>query len=93
MDAGPFRRVEKVSQPLKGSFPLDHEADCKLEMIKYMICLSENKSRNTECRAKAQAYFECRMTNGLMDRDEWKTLGYADTPVVNEAQLKETPKQ
>lgn len=31
---GPFQRVNTVSAPLKGSFPLDHEGACKYEMLK-----------------------------------------------------------
>lgn len=41
--AGPFSRVTTVTPPLKGSFPLDHEGECKLSMLNYMICLHENK--------------------------------------------------
>uniref|UniRef100_A0A0K0E975 CHCH domain-containing protein n=1 Tax=Strongyloides stercoralis TaxID=6248 RepID=A0A0K0E975_STRER len=78
MEAGPFRRIEKVSPPLKGSFPLDYHGDCKLEMLKYMICLNDNKNMNSECRDQAKSYFSCRMEKGLMDKDEWKTLGFKD---------------
>ncbi|VDL69340.1 unnamed protein product [Nippostrongylus brasiliensis] len=76
--AGPFNRVQSVSPPLKGSFPLDHERTCKLEMLKYMCCLHEQKHLNSECRSAAKAYFQCRMDHGLMDKDEWSRLGYGD---------------
>ncbi|CAJ0930249.1 unnamed protein product, partial [Mesorhabditis belari] len=76
--AGPFNRVKSVSPPLKGSFPLDHDRKCKLEMLKYMCCLHEKKQHNSECRDLAREYFKCRMDNGLMDKDEWETLGYRD---------------
>ncbi|CEF64430.1 Cytochrome c oxidase assembly protein COX19 [Strongyloides ratti] len=85
MDSGPFRRIEKVSAPLKGSFPLDYKGDCKLEMLKYMICLNEHKSKNSECRMEAKNYFSCRMERGLMDKDDWKTLGYKDTETPNDS--------
>ncbi|CAI5439230.1 unnamed protein product [Caenorhabditis angaria] len=75
---GPFIRVQSVSAPLKGSFPLDHEGTCKLEMLNYMVCLHKNKQQNSECRLNAKEYFTCRMDNGLMDRDEWKKLGYSE---------------
>uniref|UniRef100_A0A1I7XBY0 Cytochrome c oxidase assembly protein COX19 n=1 Tax=Heterorhabditis bacteriophora TaxID=37862 RepID=A0A1I7XBY0_HETBA len=86
---GPFIKVQSVSPPLKGSFPLDHEGICKLEMLsllklfnltvfRYMCCLHEKKQLNTECRDNAKAYFKCRMEHGLMDNDEWEKLGYAN---------------
>lgn len=37
MSTGPFQQIHTVSAPIKGSFPLDHEQTCKLEMIKYMV--------------------------------------------------------
>lgn len=77
--AGPFaQRVNPVSPPLKGSFPLDHDHACKLEMLKYMVCLKEHKSKNEECRDNAKAYFKCRMDAGLMDKDAWPRLGFKD---------------
>ncbi len=36
--------------PDKGSFPLDHEGECKRFYLKYMLCLSKNEHRNSECR-------------------------------------------
>ncbi|VDM61014.1 unnamed protein product [Angiostrongylus costaricensis] len=74
--AGPFNRIQPVTPPLKGSFPLDHEGTCKVQMLKYMCCLYENKYMNSECREKAKSYFQCRMDHGLMDREEWEKLGY-----------------
>ncbi|GMT00471.1 hypothetical protein PENTCL1PPCAC_22645 [Pristionchus entomophagus] len=79
--AGPFQRVNTVSPPLKGSFPLDHEGACKYEMLKYMCCLHEKNQQNTECRELAKQYFSCRMDKGLMEKDEWHKLGYADKKV------------
>uniref|UniRef100_A0A8R1DE80 CHCH domain-containing protein n=1 Tax=Caenorhabditis japonica TaxID=281687 RepID=A0A8R1DE80_CAEJA len=75
---GPFIRVNTVSAPLKGSFPLDHEGTCKLEMLNYMVCLHEKKQQNSECRQSAKDYFECRMNHGLMDKEEWNRLGYGE---------------
>lgn len=34
---------EVVTPPLKGSFLLDREGKCKLEMLDYMLCLDERK--------------------------------------------------
>ncbi|XP_075221272.1 cytochrome c oxidase assembly protein COX19 [Lycorma delicatula] len=64
--------------PEKGSFPLDHEGICKTFMIKYMICVNENKNNNTACRQEAKDYLGCRMDNNLMTREEWPKLGFSD---------------
>lgn len=37
------RKVPTPTPPIKGSFPLDHEAQCKYEMLKYMLCLNEHE--------------------------------------------------
>lgn len=36
--------------PDKGSFPLDHEGECKKFYLKYMICLADNDHKNSACR-------------------------------------------
>jgi len=64
--------------PIKGSFPLDHDGLCKTEMVDYMICLNKYRGQNEECRDVAKKYFECRMENQLMDKEEWNKLGYGD---------------
>jgi len=64
--------------PEKGSFPLDHEGECKKFMLKYMICLSEHRNENTLCRAQAKHYLECRMERQLMSKEEFANLGYSD---------------
>ncbi|EIW86409.1 hypothetical protein CONPUDRAFT_114692 [Coniophora puteana RWD-64-598 SS2] len=65
----------KVSPPNRGSFPLDHDGECKEAMMEYMKCLKQNSSTSTPCRVLSKQYLDCRMTKGLMDRDEWKNLG------------------
>jgi cytochrome c oxidase assembly protein subunit 19 len=72
--------------PDKGSFPLDHEGECKTFMLKYMKCLHQGDGVNTECRQAAKDYLECRMDRQLMAREEWSKLGYAD--MVTEPQQK-----
>lgn len=62
--------------PDKGSFPLDHENLCKLQMVQYMKCLQLNRDDNSVCRQQAKAYLECRMENNLMAKEEWKSLGF-----------------
>lgn len=68
----------KPTPPDKGSFPLDREGECKQFYLKYMICLSENKTSNTECREQAKNYLDCRMEKGLMAKESWSKLGYSD---------------
>ncbi|KAJ8595241.1 hypothetical protein M405DRAFT_783496 [Rhizopogon salebrosus TDB-379] len=65
----------KTSPPDRGSFPLDHEGECKEQMMQYMDCLRKNSSASTPCRVVSKQYLDCRMTKGLMERDEWKNLG------------------
>lgn len=64
--------------PDKGSFPLDHEGECKKFYLEYMICLNENKNVNSACRELSKAYLGCRMDKGLMKKEGWDTLGYSD---------------
>ncbi|KAI8996953.1 hypothetical protein BDB01DRAFT_769253 [Pilobolus umbonatus] len=64
--------------PLLGSFPLDHDGECKTFMKDYVKCLRENKNNNGLCRHFSQAYLQCRMDNGLMDKDDMRNLGFAD---------------
>jgi cytochrome c oxidase assembly protein subunit 19 len=66
------------SAPLKGSFPLDHEGECKKSMLRYMICLRENSNQNSECRQQSKEYLDCRMQKQLMVREEWNKLGFGD---------------
>ncbi|KAF7626081.1 hypothetical protein Mgra_00009750 [Meloidogyne graminicola] len=75
---GPYGRIQQITPPLKGSFPLDYDKECHLEMLKYMTCLNAEKGQNSACRDKARDYFKCRMDRGLMDKEEWDRLGYAD---------------
>lgn len=66
------------SPPDKGSFPLDHENICKVSMLKYMVCLQDNKNDNSLCRNEAKDYLECRMNNSLMAKEDWKYLGFEE---------------
>lgn len=64
--------------PDKGSFPLDHENLCKIQMVKYMSCLRNNRDDNSLCREYAKEYLQCRMDNNLMAKEEWKHLGFTE---------------
>ncbi|KAJ7462756.1 hypothetical protein B0H11DRAFT_94883 [Mycena galericulata] len=66
----------KPTPPDRGSFPLDHYGECKEQMKLYMTCLRDNSSTSSPCRLLSKDYLDCRMTKGLMERDEWKNLGF-----------------
>ncbi|KAF8575729.1 hypothetical protein K439DRAFT_1369105 [Ramaria rubella] len=68
----------QATAPDRGSFPLDHEGECKSKMLVYMSCLQKNFNNSAECRVESKEYLECRMSRGLMQRDNWKNLGMAD---------------
>ncbi|KAI0562475.1 cytochrome c oxidase assembly protein COX19 [Gracilaria domingensis] len=61
--------------PAKGSFPLDHFAECKPFAIAYKQCLDSNDRVTSKCRKEARAYLECRMERGLMAQECWEKLG------------------
>ncbi|KAF8325898.1 uncharacterized protein EI90DRAFT_3072179 [Cantharellus anzutake] len=67
-----------VTPPDRGSFPLDHDAECKSFMMVYLKCLKDNKSQNGACRPQSKDYLECRMQKGLMERDDWTNLGLSN---------------
>ena len=64
--------------PEKGSFPLDKDGECKTFYAKYMLCLLDKKNNASECRQESKDYLECRMEKGLMTKEGWNNLGYAD---------------
>ena len=70
------QRTFTPKPPLKGSFPLDHEGECKVEMLEYLICMKENKSDNSKCRLGAKNYLNCRIENKLMERQNLEVFGF-----------------
>lgn len=72
--------------PEKGSFPLDHEGQCKRTMLKYMICLRNTNSDSSKCRQEAKEYLACRMDNNLMAKEDWAKLGFKEEEVKQENQ-------
>lgn len=68
----------KPTPPEKGSFPLDHEGECKQFYAKYMICLHDTKFEASKCRQESKDYLGCRMDKGLMTKESWEKLGFAD---------------
>jgi len=80
----------KAKPPEKGSFPLDHEGECKLQMLKFMKCLHLNDNDNSKCRHESMEYLGCRMDRGLMKRESWANLGFADIAPKEEADVQES---
>lgn len=65
--------------PDKGSFPLDHDGECKQVMIDYLKCLQKTDCENASCRDLAKKYLQCRMDKQLMAKEEWSKLGFQDS--------------
>ncbi|RHZ52814.1 hypothetical protein Glove_457g50 [Diversispora epigaea] len=74
----PSVKTFTTSPPERGSFPLDHEGECKQLVKEYLQCLKQNSGNNGNCRYLSKAYLKCRMERGLMDHDEMKNLGFQD---------------
>ncbi|GAM41364.1 cytochrome c oxidase assembly protein [Talaromyces pinophilus] len=75
----------KPTPPERGSFPLDHDGECKHLIQNYLKCLkSQGGVNNEDCRKLAKGYLSCRMdklltvctfNRNLMAPDEFKNLG------------------
>ena len=76
---GGRQQISKPLPPERGSFPLDHDAECQPIMKDYLRCLKSHKGVNDNaCRVLSKAYLSCRMERNLMARDEWGNLGFHD---------------
>ncbi|EDV19137.1 Cytochrome c oxidase assembly protein COX19 [Trichoplax sp. H2] len=64
--------------PDKGSFPLDHDGECKTFMKTYMQCLEKSNYEQSDCRKEAKEYLQCRMDRQLMAKEDFKNLGFKD---------------
>ncbi|KAF2276126.1 uncharacterized protein EI97DRAFT_377492 [Westerdykella ornata] len=59
---GGGQKVSKPTPPERGSFPLDHDGECKSVMLSYLQCIRSHRGTNDpECRNRAKAYLSCRM--------------------------------
>ncbi|KAI1736514.1 putative cytochrome c oxidase assembly protein Cox19 [Xylaria scruposa] len=75
--SGPY--TGKPIPPERGSFPLDHDGECKHVMTRYLSCMKKVKGVNEdECRNLAKSYLACRMDRNLMAKDDFKNLGFAE---------------
>ncbi|KAE8153476.1 hypothetical protein BDV25DRAFT_149209 [Aspergillus avenaceus] len=66
----------KPTPPERGSFPLDHEGECKHLIKDYLKCLKLQRGVNDDaCRKLAKGYLACRMDKNLMAPDNFRNLG------------------
>ncbi|ORY02381.1 cytochrome c oxidase assembly protein COX19 [Clohesyomyces aquaticus] len=89
---GGGQRVQKPTPPERGSFPLDHDGECKSIMADYLRCIRSHRGTNDpECRLLSKSYLQCRMERNLMAPDSFKNLGFGEdsdnttSPVANGA--------
>ncbi|KAJ2520410.1 Cytochrome c oxidase assembly protein cox19 [Coemansia sp. RSA 1939] len=75
---GPAPPLIRTTPPDRGSFPLDHDGECKSVMARYLECLRTKNGSNKKCKHISKEYLGCRMERRLMDRDDWKNLGFQD---------------
>ncbi|KAF1364614.1 hypothetical protein EJ07DRAFT_97625, partial [Lizonia empirigonia] len=65
--------------PERGSFPLDHDGECKEIMLSYLRCIKSHRGTNdSECRNLSKSYLSCRMDRNLMAPDSFKNLGFGE---------------
>lgn len=74
-----------VRPPQRGIFPLDHGAECREPMQRYIECLRENEEQHHRCRDHSQAYLQCRMDHQLMSKENMEDLGFSDDTRVEGA--------
>ena len=78
----------KPSPPERGSFPLDHDGECKPIIADYLRCLRRVAGQNDqECRLMAKEYLKCRMEHNLMAQDEMKNLGFEEDEKPSQAKI------
>ena len=70
------QKIFQPKPPIQGSFPLDHEGECKREMLEYVLCMKKQNNDNSKCRERAKDYLACRMSHNLMEKRDLETFGY-----------------
>ena len=81
---GGGQKVQKPIPPERGSFPLDHDGDCKSIIAGYLRCLRRVGGTNEEeCRMMAKDYLKCRMDHNLMAPDTFRNLGFGGESDAN----------
>jgi len=58
-----------VRPPQRGIFPLDHDAECKNFIDKYLECLNDSNDVHHKCKQLSKEYLQCRMDNKLMSKE------------------------
>ncbi|KAF2717683.1 cytochrome c oxidase assembly protein COX19, partial [Polychaeton citri CBS 116435] len=82
---GGRQTFSKPTPPERGSFPLDHDAECQPIMKRYLACLRSYRGVNQdECRQLSKGYLKCRMERNLMAQDSMRNLGYHDEGPVQD---------
>ena len=61
--------------PEKGSFPLDHQGECKEAMKKFLTCMKSEHGNHSSCKRLSRSYLECRIEKGLMQKENLDQLG------------------
>ncbi|KAL2757150.1 hypothetical protein ACRALDRAFT_1062748 [Sodiomyces alcalophilus JCM 7366] len=76
---GGARGYAKPIPPQRGSFPLDHDGECRHVMTTYLACMKKSRGVNDPaCRGLAKSYLACRMDRNLMAKDDFKNLGFIE---------------
>ena len=75
-----------VKPPRRGIFPLDHDAECKENMEKYLECLKGEKNKHHKCRDLSREYLQCRMDRQLMAEENLEEMGYSQDAKVTHAE-------
>ncbi|KAH3941634.1 hypothetical protein HBH53_199560 [Parastagonospora nodorum] len=95
--AGLGQKIQKPNPPERGSFPLDHDGECKDIMLSYLRCIKSHRGSNDpECRNLSKSYLSCRMDRNLMAPDSFKNLGFgddSDTPAGNATSTQPSQRQ
>lgn len=76
MSFSPNKKVLKPRPPDKGSFPLDHDGECREAMVLFMDCMRRNEFDSHKCRSLSKAYLKCRMEKDLMAKEDLSKLGF-----------------
>lgn len=74
-----------VRPPQRGIFPLDHGAECRTTMERYLSCLKESNEVHHKCRDYSKEYLQCRMDRQLMAKENLDQLGFSEDATVQGA--------
>ncbi|CAB9523780.1 oxidase assembly protein COX19 [Seminavis robusta] len=74
-----------VRPPQRGIFPLDHYAECKPLVQKYLNCLKESQDVHHKCKEFSKDYLQCRMDKQLMATENLDNLGFSPEAKVEGA--------